>query len=401
MFSAATAFAKPLPKPFPELKFLAASAVSSNALETILTDQAVKFMSPTHNLKLSAIFASPLNVSSVHLESCEKDWADGIHVFASPGRQHVFVEGGKKKFDANLKSPVESVSVVFGKDSDLCLKNLKFFDSKNQAIVLKVFETSRAEISDEVLFDQHPETIKALEEPVNITFAEPKTFDRLIVWTGGSPFYAHSLQLKGEKGWSETLSLRDSASDQEVVFRKPFTGTKLIIEAPDAGELGEIRFAHKTKVEGPRSLVSTAKSFEDAGMPRLLDFEWVSSDGDADKWKIIFRQNGSFFVRGFSDDTRQARDYSAMGAYQIVRADQNKIRVKLNGVKIPTGFPWDGVSCPFMCGSESHGEGFSMLTDTLLIEKLDEGSVIVRNRTPFTQRTLSLSDVKVRRAVDD
>jgi hypothetical protein len=46
-------------------------------------------------------------------------------------------------------------------------------------------------------------------------------------------------------------------------------------------------------------------------------------------------------------------------------------------------------------------EGASTITDSLLLEKLDEGNMIVRNRTPRAQRTLSLGDLKLRRAVDD
>lgn len=398
---ATTAIAIAKPAAPPEIKFLAASAPSEQAVEAVLGDQPLAFIQPTRNVKLSAVFTSPVDLAKVHIESCEKDWNDGIHVYAWPNTQHVFIEGGKSKLDAKLKPPVESVALVFGRDADLCLKSLKFADSKDRPIDLKPVETLKATVTQPLLFDQRPETVVALEEAAKVTFEEPKTFDRAIVWTGGSPLYAHTLKLKGENGWSETLPLRDSASDQEIVFRKPFSGKSLTIEAPDAGEVGELRFALKTKVEAPRASFSLAKKFEEAGFARTLDFDWVSTEGESEKWKIVFRQDGTFFIRGYSDEPKQARDYSALGSYSIVRADKNKVRVKINGVRVPTSLAWDGVSCPFLCGSQSHMEGASTIADSLLLEKLDEGNMIVRNRTPRAQRTLPLGDLKVRRAVDD
>ena len=175
----------------------------------------------------------------------------------------------------------------------------------------------------------------------------------------------------------------------------------MTIEAPKAGEVGEIRFAMGTKVESPHASFSNTKVFEDVGFTQTLDFDWVSTEVESEKWKVVFRQDGTFFIRGFSDDPKQAHEYSAVGAYTVVRADRNKIRVRINGVRIPAGLVWDGMTCPFMCGSESRAEGAKTITDSLLLEKLDEGSMILRNRTPRVQRTLSLGDLKVRRAIDD
>jgi hypothetical protein len=401
ILSTAFAAAVTKPAPPPDIKFLSASAPTVQEIETILGEQPLTFASLTRNVKLSVIFARPLDIARVHIESCEKDWTDGINVYASPGMQHVFNEGGKNKLDAKLKGPLESLAIIFGRDADLCLKNLKFYDSKDVAISLKPVETLKSKSSSPLLFDQRPETVVTLDEPTTLTFDETKKFDRAFVWTGGSPLYAHSLKLKSESGWAETLPLRDSASDQEIIFRKPFSGKSMTIQAPNSGEVGEIRFALGTKVEAPHANFSFTKLFDDSGLARILDFDWVSTEAEPEKWKAVFRQDGTFFIRGFSEDTKQAHEYSAIGAYSILRADKGKMRVKLNGVRMPSGLAWDGVSCPFMCGSQSHVEGSSTITDSLLIEKLDEGSMIIRNRTPRAQRTLMLGDLKVRRAVDD
>jgi hypothetical protein len=75
--------------------------------------------------------------------------------------------------------------------------------------------------------------------------------------------------------------------------------------------------------------------------------------------------------------------------------------MKINGVRFPSAFAWDGVSCPFACGNEGSLEGGSTLTDSLMLERVDDGSMIVRNRTPRAQRTVTIGDLKVRRAVDE
>lgn len=383
-----------------EIKFLSASAPSDVPLESILTSTPTPF-SGTRNLKISMVFATKIPVARVHLESCKKDWTDGIHVFASPGFQQIFIEGGKTKFDAKLKGPLESLAIVFGHDSEICLRDLKFFDERDQVLNVQATSSVAAKADAPMLFDQHPDSVMALEEPTTIVFDEPQTFDRAFVWTGGSPLFAHTLKITGDKGWHETLPLRSTSADQEIVFRTKFSGRQMTVSAPNAGVVGEIRFALGTKVESVRTQVTQEKKFEEAGFARTLDFSWVTGDSEPDKWTFVFRRDGTFFIRGYDDDQKQAHEYSALGSYTTIRAEQNKIRLKINGARFPSGVPWDGVICPFACGGEGALEGSSLVTDSLMLEKLDEGSIIVRNRTPRAQRTLPLGDLKVRRAVDD
>ena len=409
ILSISTSRAAPVVGRLPEIKFLAASAVPLQPLENIFASTAVQFPSPLRNFKLSIVFDRPLMIGKVHLESCEKDWADSIQIFSSPGLGRVFVEGGKKKFDAKIDShsAVESIAIVFTHDTELCLKNLKFLDDKDQEISLTVTSLLKAKVSSEkavAIFDAHPETLLAVDDPIVVTFDESQTFDRILAWTGGSPLYTHSLKLKGDKGWSETLPLRNSAADQEVVFKKPFHGKQMTIQISDAGTLGELRFANGTKVESIQFSQSNAqaalrKNFEMAALDRTLNFNWVTTEDD--KWTFLFRPDGTFFIRGYNDDSKQAHDYSAVGGYTIVRQEKNKLRMKINGVRFSTSLLWDGVSCPFACGSEGLNEGAVSLSDTVVLEKLDEGSLIIRNRTPRAQRTLTFGDLKVHRAVDD
>lgn len=388
----------------PLIKFLSASAVPTAPIEMVLTPTAVHFPAPLHNFKLSVVFDRKLPIKKVHLESCAKEWGDGIQLFTSPNLGRQFVEGGKTQFDLKLPSDagIEALAIVFGRDSELCLKNLKFFDAKDQPIFVQATESIQAKTQQATaLFDQHPDTTTSLEDPVTVTFDEKQTFDRAFVWTGGGNFYAHALKLKGG-AWSETLPLRNSSADQEIIFKKPFKGSTLTMQAPDAGEIGEIRFGKGTKVESLQissSFEALKKKFIDAVFDRTLDMEWSTSDED--KWLFDFRADGTFFVRGFTDDSKQARDYSALGSFTVVRAEKNKIRMKINGVRFPTSIAWDGVSCPYQCGSEGSLEGAQPVSDTLVLEKIDEGSMMVRNRTPRQERTLTFGDLKLHRSVDD
>lgn len=393
----------------PEIRFLSLSAPAKEPIEALLDATDVHVKTGARNVKLSIVFDHPLALSEVQLDSCATaDWADGIEVFSAPGAGRVFTEGGRKVLRAKLKTsgPVESIAIVFGRNTDLCLRDLKFVGEAGGVIRLARASAAPVKISSSVgakLFDSHPETQTALEDPLKVSFDETKTFDRAIVWTGGTALFSHALKLKGEKGWSETLPLRNTVAEQEVVFKKPFTGKEITLVAADAGEISEVRFANRTKVQSLVSDLSVAddltKRFAEAGFETVLDSKWTTDDED--KWKILFRSDGTFFIRGFNDDTKQARAFSSIGAYTVVRQEKGKLRLRINGVRLPTGTDWDGVSCPFACGSEVSLENSTSVVDSLVLEQSGEGSIMIRNRTPRSQRTMSLGDLKIHRAVED
>ncbi len=395
----------------PEIKFLSLSAPTKEPIETLLISGDVHLRETTHNVKLSIVFDRPVAVKKIQLDSCSPfDWSDGIEVFSSPGNNRFFIEGGRRSLVTKLNSSgdVEAIAIVFGRNADLCLKGLKFFGAGDVMIPFAALSNTVVKFNGAGgarLFDAHPETLTAIEDPLHLTFSETLTFDRAIVWTGGTALFAHALKLTSEKGWSETLPLRNAVSEQEIIFKKPFVGKELTIQAPDAGEISEMRFALKTKVQSFEHESSTLiaddlkAKFADAGFEKVLDTKWVTSDDD--KWTFLFRSDGTFFVHGFNDDTKQAREYSALGSFTLVRQEKNKIRMRINGVRFPTGVAWDGVSCPFACGSERSVDRSTSVVDSVVLEKANEGSIMVRNRTPRPQRTITFGDLRIHRAVDD
>ena len=396
----------------PGIRFLSISAPTKEPIETLFASGDVHVSTPMHNVKLSIVFDRPLGVRKVQIDSCAaNDWSDGIEIFSSPGVGYVFIEGGRKSVVAKLKptGDIESLAFGFGRNADLCLKNLKFFGDNDQPITFTLAPRSSVKLvsgDGARLFDSHPETQISLEDPVKISFAEARTFDRALISTGFTAMYAHSLRIKGDKGWTETLPLRNAVAEQEVIFRKPFTGTEMTLVAPDAGEVGELRFANKTKVESfavdaTSTSVATdlAKRFSEAGFTSVLDSKWMT--GEDDKWTFLFRSDGTFFIRGFSDDTKQAKEYSAVGAYSVVRQEKGQLRITISGVRLPTSTAWDGVSCPFACASELANESSTSVVDSLVLEQNGEGTIIIRNRTPRARRTMTFGDLKIRRAVDD
>lgn len=394
----------------PAIKFLSLSTSSVEPIENVLGGEGIHVLPTAKNVKLSLVFNKPIDLKRVQIESCAAEWSDGIEVFTSPGQGRSFVEGGRKILDSKLNATanIESISFVFGRSQNLCLKNLRLFGTGDVALDLKspstlFVKTSGARVDR--LFDSHPETQVAIEDSFTIKFSEVVKFDRAIVWTGGSGLFAHALKLKGEGGWGETLPLRNSSSGQEIIFKKPFSGQSMTVQAPDAGEIGELRFALATKVEAMRHDTPTTENelirqkFAAAGFETLLDSRWTTTDED--KWTFLFRSDGTFFVRGFNDDLKQARDYSAVGSFALLQDDRAKLRLRINGVRFPTGLSWDGVSCPFACGSEGLFESSTSVMDSIVIEKSGEGSIIVRNRTPRAQRTITFGDLKLRKAAED
>ncbi len=394
----------------PTIKFLSLSATSVEPIENVISGDGIHVLPTAKNVKLSVVFNKPIDLKRVQIESCATEWSDGIEIFTSPGQGRSFSEGGRKLLDLKLTSTsaVESIAFVFGRSRNLCLKNLRFFGTNDVAYNLESPSTLAVKITGshtDRLFDSHPETQVALEDPFTIKFSDAVKFDRAVVWTGGSGLFAHSLKLQGDGGWSETLPLRNSASGQEIIFKKPFSGQSMSVQAPDAGEIGELRFALATKVQSLRPDApmmeneTIRKKFAAAGFESLLDSKW--STLDEDKWIFLFRSDGTFFIRGFNDDLKQARDYSAVGSYAFLQDDKLKIRLRINGVRFPTGLSWDGVSCPFACGSEGLFQTSTSVLDSVVIEKAGEGTIIVRNRTPRAQRTITFGDLKLRKASED
>lgn len=398
----------PVPTRAPEIRFLTLSASTAEPIEAILDVGGVRTTEKSPNVKLSVVFERPLAVRRVQLESCSNEWSDGIEVFSFPGLGRSFVEGGKKLLDVPISTgrPVESIAMTFGRSQMLCLKSLRFLGDDQKPILILAPSsvlTKSTGVDQDRWFDSHPETQAAVETPFKLTFNEPHEFDRAIVWTGGTAQFSHALKIKGEKGWTETLPLRSSPSSQEVIFKKPFKGKEISVEAPDSGEISELRFANGPKIESVRIEGQVRdrlrKQFELAGFAEILNTKWTTADED--KWIFLFRSDGTFFVRGFNDDLKQARDYSGVGGFSMLREGKDKIRVRVNGVRFPTKLAWDGTACPFLCGTDGSFETSTSVGDSLVIEKSGEGSITIRNRSARTQRTLTFGDLKLRRASED
>jgi hypothetical protein len=138
------------------------------------------------------------------------------------------------------------------------------------------------------------------------------------------------------------------------------------------------------------------KVFAEAGVLGVLDRE-LGARGEDDPWLFRFRSDGTFFIRGFSDEHRGARSYSALGSFELVSHEKGKVRLKLIGSRFPTAVPWDGVACPLACGDRGAAPG-QLVEEDIQIEEARGATFIIRNRTARVGQTLPFSDLRVKRS---
>ena len=385
---------------------------------------------PEHFAKLALVFNEPMRIDKVLLKSCDgKDWSDGIDFFFAPGARHAFVEAGRHIANVTIPSgksePIRSLSVVFGRNENICVNGLRVLDREGREMALTVAETWLGKLIQKVsvkpladhdsttgleAFDSYPSTVGFFDKNWAFEFDTVRTFDRIFVWHSVAEPRAHALEISGDggdsaKGYFAKVELAHANGIQEIKLKTPFKGQRLTLQSIDGG-VGELRFGFEKNTARlqPVAFASSPaaqEAFASVGLGQVIDRE-LAVRVDTDKlWLFRFRSDGTFFIRGFDDDMRIASALSAIGSYRILKIKKNSVELALNGIRAATPEPWDGALCPLDCGIAVDKRDV-VVHDTVEIEATKTGSVMVRNRSPRSRRTLPFSDLKaVNGALED
>lgn len=359
---------------------------------------------PEQYSKVSLVFKEPQNLKRIELDSCEAELKDGVEFFFDPGFRRSFIEGGGKKLRIDVPpDAVKSFAIQFGRNQDFCVRNLRLVQKsapkKGKAIELKaprsVAATFKPSTGIAELFDSRPQTEPTQAKELSIEFAANQSFDRLRVWQGLGSEHATSLSVTADAGPAQTFEVATSTGVQELKLEKPVSPKKVVLKMK-TGSLGELHFASGDEEVVPMVSVqddSVLRAVASLGLSSVLDRELLARLDEKDAWIFRFRSDGTFFIRGYGDSISEARAFSVLGSFRVVKTTKKGAQLQLTGIRVPTATAWDGVLCPFECG-ETIGKRDQAVNDLIEIEDVKAGAVMIRNRTDLEKRTIPFSDLK-------
>jgi hypothetical protein len=406
IFFASVLFLAVVPVEAARVRFFSVSAYPPKVQRDVASNGTIEARGDAQFVKVSVVLDSLVDVRKVRVESCGGIFQDGVDFYFYPRWKYAFAEGGKQAVEAQLAredSQVRTISINFRHNNKVCLKGL-WYSGPDQKLVPLEIEPPTPAVLDGArglsrLFDGIIDTVYDLSGAgAKLSFNVPQSFDRGRVWLKGRGARPSKIELKGDGEFSEVVQLEDDWGGQEVRFKKPFKGRNLFIRGIDGGEVAEIRFSGEAGTIRPHTdeeneAMSVRNRIAEAGLIEILDRE-LGTREDGDRWQFRFRSDGTFFIRGFTDEDRTSRAYSALGSFEVISGSPRP-KLRLVGSRMTTAFPWDGIACPLGCGDRGAPPG-KLVGEEIEIEKLRGAAFMIRNRTLSAERTLHFSDLKVK-----
>ena len=439
--------------------FARISAPGKTPIEELFREGNVDTAPGAQTVKLVIAFDRPTEAAKIAIDSCSGDFKDGTEFQYWPSQGRSFVEGGRKSIVTTIPrdgDPMTTLSINFGYEADLCLKNLRFLSADDKAVNVRAPLAVPAALGSGTseLFDSRPDTSASIpaEGPgLKIVFDSTQTIEGVVAWNGDQASRqvyqaskrAPSLIITGDENFSETIALRDAPGAQEHVFKRKFKGRQLVVKSASAGLLSELRFLDTHGIIYPRDARLPEPSeqrqlgFANEGLSEALDRELGTRQED-ENWTFRFRSDGTFFVRGNSASNKSASQFTGLGGYEIVKSsrkssaserkvqskrteaggaksggekrksaiasmfgakqaprEKHVITLKLKGLRRTMAAAWDGWICGLACGDQDHERG-DPINDTIVIEKIGAGGLMLRNRTPNRVKGLPFTDLRVK-----
>lgn len=292
------------------VRFISFSSSTSAPPAVLLKGGSIETDGDARFAKLSVVLENPVTLTKVRIESCGKDFADGVEFHFAPGYRSSFSEGGHKHVEGMVRDPsvpVRAFSIVFRHNDAMCLKALTA--------------------------------------------------------TGASG---------GPVDWGLPTTVRSDAAKS--------------------------KFARATEIVAPlvpfsRQVNPIWKAFAEHGLVAGLDRELKTRD-EEDPWSLRLRSDGTYYVQGKTDDPKMASSFTSSGSFEIIKRENKRITLRLQGSRFATPQGWDGLACPFACGERELRTGLDVV-DEVELEKLPGAVFMLRNRTPRKARALPFSDLRM------
>ncbi len=378
---------------------------------------------PSRISKLDLRFLEPQEVTRIELSTCGQALSDGIDLYINFDEHYQFLETGKSKLVISLKDKpaghatgkervqsIRTISLNFRNNTNLCLTAPKFFNDSEE-IVIRVPQMLVAESPVPLaLFDARLETAAKFDngaKGLEIKFARDMEFGGLHVWNGDQSSEhrfrqeprVRNLTVESETGFNETIELSDRSGSQLVLFKKDFRGRILRLIARETfggaplapAAMSELQFVsghqpgsakgrdfYGIDIRSATRVLAEQRrtSFQAAGLTAVLDRSLWVAEGD-ERWVLRFRSDGTLFVRGHSDNLKEAKDFSFLGFYTIMEASLKGLKLKVNGGRVSSHLELDGSWCGRDCAGGS-GVPTVSLEDRLIVSSTNKGSFFVR-----------------------
>jgi hypothetical protein len=218
---------------------------------------------------------------------------------------------------------------------------------------------------------------------------------------------AKTLSFFGEES-KGTAELKDLKGMQTIDLSDTVKG-KSIRVAVEAAYGGKVESARLTELQLGKSgefyqmdITQIAQAnadarksaFKSARLEGILDRNLIMAD-DNENWSVRVRTDGTFFMRGKSENLKRARTFTFLGTYTIQESNKKNVRVKIVGVLSNQIHEQDSSTCARDC-ADNPGPQSMELNDEISFGRGKDGIIFVRDEGPRRANGLEFHALKAR-----
>lgn len=372
-------------------------------------------------VKLDLRFALAPTFNRIEIQSCGESFSDGANAYVNFDDASLFSEGGKPTLHFNFLKPIlnaRSVAFNFRYNQNVCVSRVRFMMNGKVAQITIPFLPEPMTGSVLALHDGRLDTDWSLDETdraAEISFETEKRIDQIRVWNGdqrSTSRFKASARVKTlalfTDSQREVVSLKDSLEPQTLKLPNTIKGKviRLLVEEAHGGALAsakmsEVQFGYDdefmvTDVTPLAKEASTSlrQKFASVRLDRVLDRNLITRD-DGTRWSIRLRSDGTFFMRGHTENLQRVRNFSYLGQYTFARIEKKSIHLSVRGFVTTLPFELDGSTCTRDCGGNPGPEP-EFIEDEISIGAGKNGLIFVRDEGPRRSRGLEFDTLKTR-----
>ncbi|HRG48801.1 MAG TPA: hypothetical protein PLX69_20380 [Leptospiraceae bacterium] len=384
-------------------------------------------------VKFHVYLDEAVQLSKVEVNSCGDDFKSRIDMYINFDEmiQTMKEEGRVANYSFATPVTARSVTFNFSKNSNICLSSVHLYDEKGKQFKVKspriiegtavASETGKPEASYGVmnLFDSRYEySYASLDNSkgvsIDFTFKDEQKIKSIKVWNGYQRSDVHcvengrvkTINLTGDDGYSEKITLKDEMGPQVVELPKLFSGRnlKMTVDESYRGKkykgivLSELRFFDGKEwfLLDPFSRIreiatSNEADFDKAALSEVMNKSLTGNDPNANNnWTVRLRSDGSMFMDGrttsYDENSENTSHFYALGNYEVKSAENNILQIRIFGflreIKSEIEMQMDCNGCGRDCntlGSEGDPNKIEKIfAEFLEIQKVD-GKYVIKN----------------------
>ncbi len=373
--------------------------------------------------KLDLRFTAPVTLNKVEVQSCGPSYADGADLYVNFDEQVAFAEGGKPVLSfspgANLPGvQARSLTFNFRYNKEVCVSAIRLLNEGKALKIAVPFVDEKGHAGITSLHDGRLDTPWSADETggsVVVKFDTDVRIKQIRVWNGDqrttTKFQAvprvKTLTFFGEES-KGTAVLKDLKGMQTIDLSDTVKGKSIRIAVEEAfggkvevARLSELQIGKSNEfyqmdiTQVAQANADARKSaFKVARLDGILDRNLGVAD-DNEKWSVRVRSDGTFFMRGKSENLDRARTFTFLGSYTVQESNKKNVRIKIVGVMSNQVHEQDSSTCARDC-ADNPGPQSAELTDEISFGRGKDGIIFVRDEGPRRANGLEFHALKAR-----